>query len=83
MFRERTSVVIAHRLSTVLHADIILVMDEGRLEEKGTHRELLAKGGLYARVYEEQFRPQEDGALPTDGRQPASDAKDELGPASD
>ena len=60
LFRERTSVVIAHRLSTVLRSDVILVMDRGRLVERGTHRELLAAGGLYARIYEEQFRPQEE-----------------------
>ena len=54
----RTSLVIAHRLSTILAADQILVMDEGRLVEQGTHAELLAKGGLYAELYETQFRPQ-------------------------
>jgi ATP-binding cassette subfamily B protein len=52
----RTSLVIAHRLSTILAADLILVVDEGRLVEQGTHQELLAKGGLYASLYETQFR---------------------------
>lgn len=52
----RTSLVIAHRLSTILAADVILVIDEGRLVEKGTHQELLALGGLYANLYETQFR---------------------------
>jgi len=52
----RTSLVIAHRLSTILAADLILVVDEGRLVEQGTHQELLAKGGLYANLYETQFR---------------------------
>jgi ATP-binding cassette subfamily B protein len=52
----RTSIVIAHRLSTVLAADVILVMDKGRLVERGTHAELLALGGLYADLYHTQFR---------------------------
>ena len=51
----RTSIVIAHRLSTILAADIILVMDRGRIVERGTHAELLARGGLYAHLYETQF----------------------------
>ena len=53
----RTSLVIAHRLSTILRADLILVMDKGRIVERGTHAELLAHGGLYAKLYDEQFRP--------------------------
>ncbi|MCL4535322.1 MAG: ABC transporter ATP-binding protein/permease [Bacteroidetes bacterium] len=56
VMRGRTSLVIAHRLSTVLAADVILVLDNGRLVERGTHAELLAKGGLYARLYQTQFR---------------------------
>ena len=51
----RTSVVIAHRLSTVLAADEIAVIDDGRVAERGTHRELLAAGGLYAHLYRTQF----------------------------
>jgi ATP-binding cassette subfamily B protein len=60
----RTSLVIAHRLSTILAADVILVIDRGRLVEQGTHAELLAQGGLYAQLYETQFRP---GHATTDG----------------
>jgi len=52
----RTSIVIAHRLSTILAADLILVMDRGRIVERGTHAELLAAKGLYAHLYETQFR---------------------------
>ena len=52
----RTSLVIAHRLSTILAADVILVFNEGRLVERGAHAELLAQGGLYATLYETQFR---------------------------
>jgi ATP-binding cassette subfamily B protein len=55
--KGRTSLVIAHRLSTILAADVILVLDRGRLVEQGTHAELLAQGGLYATLYETQFRP--------------------------
>jgi len=56
----RTSLVIAHRLSTVRNADQILVIDDGRVAERGTHSELLARGGLYAELYETQFRRQDD-----------------------
>ncbi|MGL5860558.1 MAG: ABC transporter ATP-binding protein, partial [Phycicoccus sp.] len=54
--RDRTALVIAHRLSTVRHADEILVVDEGRIVERGTHAELVARGGLYAELYRTQFR---------------------------
>jgi ATP-binding cassette subfamily B protein len=56
LFRSRSSIVIAHRLSTVLAADQILVLEQGRIVERGTHRELLDVDGLYATLYERQFR---------------------------
>jgi ABC-type multidrug transport system fused ATPase/permease subunit len=55
----RTSLVIAHRLSTVRAADMILVVEDGRIVERGTHRQLLGRGGRYAELYETQFGPQE------------------------
>ncbi len=56
LMRGRTSLVIAHRLSTVLAADVILVIDSGRLVEAGTHAQLVGGGRLYASLYETQFR---------------------------
>src|SRR5438046_944541 len=55
LMRGRTSFVIAHRLSTIHDADVILVMDHGRIVEQGTHEELLARHGFYADLYESQF----------------------------
>ncbi len=54
---DRTSLVIAHRLSTVRHADLILVVESGRIAQRGTHAQLLAQGGLYADLYRTQFLP--------------------------
>jgi ATP-binding cassette, subfamily B, bacterial len=51
----RTTLAIAHRLSTILRADLILVYERGRIVERGTHHELVERGGLYARLYQEQF----------------------------
>jgi len=54
--RDRTSVIIAHRLSTVLHADRIVVLDEGQIVQVGPHARLIEQGGLYRRLYETQFQ---------------------------
>jgi len=55
LMKGRTSFVIAHRLSTIRDADLILVMNHGTIIEQGTHKELLAKGGFYADLYNSQF----------------------------
>ena len=55
LMEGRTTVVIAHRLSTIMDADLIYVIDQGRIVEQGTHGELLARGGLYKKLYELQF----------------------------
>lgn len=55
LMKGRTSFVIAHRLSTVKDADLILVIDDGDIVEQGTHEELLEKGGFYERLYHSQF----------------------------
>ena len=55
LMANRTTIAIAHRLSTIMSADVIFVLDRGHLVEQGTHPELLARGGLYAELYEQQF----------------------------
>jgi ABC-type multidrug transport system fused ATPase/permease subunit len=68
VLKNRTSIVIAHRLSTVRNADMIVVIDEGMIKERGTHDELIAKGGLYKQLYEMQFKyeaPMEEAEIPT------------------
>jgi ATP-binding cassette subfamily B protein len=65
LMHGRTSIIIAHRLSTIRQVDRILVLHKGRLVEQGTHSELLVANGLYARLYELQYRDQEVPVLPS------------------
>jgi ATP-binding cassette subfamily B protein len=67
LLEGRTSLVIAHRLSTILDADRILVLHKGELREQGTHAELLAKGGIYARLYELQYSKENAPEVQLDG----------------
>ncbi len=60
LMEGRTTFIIAHRLSTVRRADQIIVLDQGQIVERGTHRELLQKGGLYTEIYELQLKDQEE-----------------------
>lgn len=60
LIKDRTTIVIAHRLSTVRRADLIVVMEHGRIIESGTHAQLLAHGGVYQRLYELQFADEEE-----------------------
>jgi subfamily B ATP-binding cassette protein MsbA len=65
LVRNRTTIVIAHRLSTVRRANMILVMEAGRIIERGTHSELLARGGQYKKLYELQFADEEEELVTT------------------
>jgi len=60
LIRNRTTIVIAHRLSTIRKADLIVVMERGQIIERGTHAELLARGGQYQKLYELQFADEEE-----------------------
>lgn len=67
VMRDRTVLVIAHRLTTIKDADEVLVLEQGQIVERGTHFDLLAKGGVYTRLYQKQFATEEQGALAAEG----------------
>jgi subfamily B ATP-binding cassette protein MsbA len=79
LMHGRTTVVIAHRLSTVVDADIIYVLEAGRIVESGRHAELLTRGGAYARLYAMQFAEDPDAAGGTVGAGPSDDVVRRLG----
>jgi subfamily B ATP-binding cassette protein MsbA len=72
LMRGRTTVVIAHRLTTVMGADLIAVVEGGRIVETGTHHALLARGGSYARLYQQQFADQLEAPWPLEAKPKAA-----------
>ena len=70
LMRNRTTLAIAHRLSTILAADVILVVDRGRVVERGTHDELLQQGGLYEKLYRQQFASSAEQSRRSADREP-------------
>ncbi|MDA8217695.1 MAG: ABC transporter ATP-binding protein, partial [Dehalococcoidales bacterium] len=75
LLQNRTSFVIAHRLSTVRNADLVLVVEAGRIVERGTHRDLLARGGTYADLYRRQFRDRPEETQATKSAEDAARAE--------
>jgi ATP-binding cassette subfamily B protein len=59
VMKQRTSLIVSHRISTVRHADVILVLDDGRVIERGRHHELVDRGGAYAELYRKQLLEEE------------------------
>ena len=60
LMQGRTSFIIAHRIQSVMHADLILVLDKGRIVQQGTHEELIRRPGIYKRIYDLQARIEQE-----------------------
>jgi ABC-type multidrug transport system fused ATPase/permease subunit len=71
VFAGRTSLIVSHRVTAVMHADLILVLDDGRLVEQGTHAELLRRGGIYAALQRRQVLAEQ-----VEGDEPLATASD-------
>ena len=67
VIKGRTTFVIAHRLSTVKSADLVLVLEDGEIVERGSHQDLCDHDGFYRKIYDLQLRPQEEGAVAVGG----------------
>ncbi len=80
LMKGRTTIVIAHRLSTIIDADRIYVLNQGRIEEQGTHQDLLARGGLYARLYHSQLTQEEASGAGAKHESAAEDGTEGLSP---
>jgi len=76
LLQGRTSIVVAHRLSTIQHVDRIIVLHKGEIREMGTHQELLALNGIYRKLYDLQYKERRGKAAPPIGRDGLRDRRD-------
>ena len=76
LVESRTSILIAHRLSTILAADEILVLKDGEIAERGQHKDLVKRGGIYTELYETQFSKAFGGSAADEPKEPKEEAED-------